>query len=129
MDNVVVKSIELNCQDCTSYDCSYRENEVTVMIKELHDDSYKCKIFLSDGRILSVPFRKHVICTVGKRCMFRGVTITHITSLHGLHKPTVPFVDINIVFLFPSIMWFLNYISFQAKAGNFKYCYYKLLEC
>ena len=122
MDNVSVKRIELDDQDCSSYDRSYQEDEVTVMIKDLHDDSYKCKIFLSDDRIFSVTFRKHVFCTVGKCCMCR-VNNTHIRSLYGLHKPTVPFVDINIVFLFPFIIGFLNYISyfftFPAKPDNF----------
>ena len=81
MDNVSVKRIELDDQDCSSYDCISQENEITVMIKELNDGSYKCKIFLSDDRILSVPFSKHVICTVGKCCMCGGVsnTYTHCT--------------------------------------------------
>ena len=77
MDNVSVKSIELDDQDCSSYDYSYQETEVTIMIKELNDGSYKCKIFLSDDRILSVPFGKYVICTVGKCYMCRGVSNTY----------------------------------------------------
>ena len=66
LDNVVVRNMELNYQKWRLYDCGYHENEVSIEIHELRNDSYKCKIFLSDDRILSVPFRKHVICTVGK---------------------------------------------------------------
>ena len=93
VDNVVVKSIKLNYQDWSLYDCSYRENEVKLTIHELHDDSYKCKIFLSDDRILSVPFRKHVICTVGKCCMCRTVSIYNTNCLLFCTEKYKPEVD------------------------------------
>ena len=70
VENVSVKCIELDDQECSLDDCSYQEDKVTVMIKEVNNvGTYKCKIYLSDDRILSVPFGKHVICTVGKCCM------------------------------------------------------------
>ena len=59
VDDVSVTSIVLDDQVCSSYDCSSQENEVIVVIKELNDGPYECKIFLSDDRILSVPFGKH----------------------------------------------------------------------